>query len=506
MDQLVASELVFIRGTPPTSTYTFKHTLVQDAAYASLLKSRRQQLHARIARELEGRWPEVRAARPELLAHHFAEAGLPDKAATYGLEAGRAAFRRSAVTEAVVHLRRALGLLTRVPEDDDRRRLELDLQIALGHALIAAKGYGVPGVRDAFARARELATAADTALQVSLLSGIGAYHFMRSESRAALRVGRDVLRLSRRGDDPAAYVEGQRRIGGAFHQLGRFVSAQRHFERGLARFAPAQEPVREPAFTVEPYSTLLAHLFPNLLLLGYPDRARTRRLEAIELARRAAHPLTLAQHLHLAALSAFVLRDRPGLRAWVDEFVALTAEHTLAHFLQWARIWRGWLAAEAGGGQASLTQVQEALSAVRATGARYWSPFYTALLADAHRRAGDADRALEVLGTALEQVERTDERVYEAELYRLKGAVLLSRVPASTGEAEGCFRRALAVAQTQKARWWELRAATSLARLWQLQGKPREACDLLAPVYAWFAEGFDTPDLEEAAVLLDELR
>ena len=177
LDQLVASELVFVRGAPPTATYTFKHALVQDAAYASLLKSRRQQLHARIARELEGRWPEVREARPELLAHHFAEAGLPDKAAAYGLEAGRAAFRRSAVTEAVVHLPRALGLLTRVPEDDDRRRLELDLQVALGHALIAAKGYGVPGVGEAFARARELATAADTALQISMLSGIGAYHY-----------------------------------------------------------------------------------------------------------------------------------------------------------------------------------------------------------------------------------------------------------------------------------------------------------------------------------------
>jgi predicted ATPase len=506
LQQLVTSELVFIRGTPPTSTYTFKHALVQDAAYASLLRSRRQQLHASIARELEGRWPDVREVRPELLAHHFAEAGLPDKAAIYGLEAGRAAFRRSAVTEAVVHLRRALGLLTRMPEDDDRRRLELDLQIALGHALIAAKGYGVPGVRDAFARARELATAADTALQVSMLSGIGAYHTMRSESRAALWVGRDIVRLSRRGDNPAAYVEGQRRIGAALQQLGRLVPAQRHFDSGLARFAPAQEPVREAAFTVEPYSTLLAHLFTTLLLLGYPDRARARRMESIELARQAAHPLTLAQHLHLAALSAFVLRDRDGLQGWVDEFVALTAEHTLAHFTEWARIWQGWLAAEAGGGPESLPQLQEALSAVRATGARYWSPFYVALLADAHRRVGDADQALEVLGEALEEVKLTDERVYEAELHRLRGAVLLSRAPSPTGEAEPCLWRALAVARGQKARLWELRAATDLARLRQAQGEPREARGLLEPVYAWFTEGFDTPDLKEAAALLDELR
>ena len=244
LEQLVASELVFVRGAPPAATYSFKHALVQDAAHASLLKSRRQQLHARIARELEERWPETRQIRPELLAHHFAEAGACDKAAAYGFEAGRAAFGRSAVAEAVVHLQRALGQLSRMPQNDDRRRLELDLQITLGHALIRARGYGVPEVGEAFARARRLAAAADTAQQISLLSGIGAYHYLRSETRASLKVGRDLIRLSR-GGDPAAYVEGQRRIGGAFQQLGRLVPAQRHFERGLARFAPTQDPVRE---------------------------------------------------------------------------------------------------------------------------------------------------------------------------------------------------------------------------------------------------------------------
>ena len=185
LEQLVVSELVFIQGAPPAVIYTFKHALVQDVAYASLLKSRRQELHARIARELEECWPETRAIQPEVLAHHFAEAGVPEKAAAYGLEAGRAAFGRSAVAEAAVHLQRALGQLARLPEDDDRRRLELDLQIALGHALIAAKGYGVPEVGEAFDRASRLAAAAaDPVRQVSMLSGIGAYHYLRA--RAAL--------------------------------------------------------------------------------------------------------------------------------------------------------------------------------------------------------------------------------------------------------------------------------------------------------------------------------
>ena len=182
LDQLVASELVFVRGAPPAATYTFKHALVQDVAYASLLKSRRQQLHARIARELEERWPETRQVRPELLAYHFAEADMPQKAAAYGLEAGRSSFGRSAAAEAAVHLQRALDLLSRLPDDESRRRLELDLQITLGHALIATKGYGVPGVAKAFDRARQLVGYAEPTQQIAVLSGIGAYHYLRSES------------------------------------------------------------------------------------------------------------------------------------------------------------------------------------------------------------------------------------------------------------------------------------------------------------------------------------
>ena len=287
LDQLVASELVFVRGTPPTSTYTFKHALVQDAAYASLLRSRRQQLHAGIARELEGRWPEVRESRPELLAHHFAEAGLPDKAAAYGLDAGRAAFRRSAVAEAVVHLRRALGLLTRVPEDDDRRRLELDLQIALGHALIAAKRLRRPrgrrGLRPS-PRARHGGGYRPAAIDAVRARRVP-HHALGEPGGVAGRPGHPAPRPPRQR--PGGLCRGPAADRRALQQLGRLVPAQRHFERGLARFAPAQEPVREPAYTAEPYSTLLAHLFPNLLLLGYPDRARTRRAEAIELSRRA---------------------------------------------------------------------------------------------------------------------------------------------------------------------------------------------------------------------------
>ena len=490
LDQLVASELVYVRGAPPTATYTFKHALVQDVAYLSFLKSRRQQLHARIARELEERWPETRQVRPELLAYHFAEADMPQQAAAYGLEAGRSSFGRSAAAEAAVHLQRALDLLSRLPDDESRRRLELDLQITLGHALIATKGYGVPGVARAFDRARQLVGYAEPTQQIAVLSGIGAYHYLRSESRAALRLGGDIVRLGRRSGDPTVYIEGQRRVGGALQQLGRLVPAQRHFDRGLARFASPQKPVREPAaFIVEPHATLLSLMCANLLLLGYLDQARLRRAEAIELTRRAAHPLTLASTMHWAALSAFLLRDRAALRGWVDEFVAVTAEYTLAHFMQWAQIWRRWLAVEGGDGGESIPQLREALSVHWASGTRIWSPMYTALLADAYRQVGDTDRALEALADAMEQVEQTGQRVYEAELHRLKAAVLLSRAPSLTGDAEGALAQALSVARGQHARFCELRAATDLAALWLAQGRHQEAQAQLEPAYGLVHRG-----------------
>ena len=431
---------------------------------------------------------------------------MPQKAADYGLEAGRSSFGRSAAAEAAVHLQRALDLLSRLPEDESRRRLELDLQITLGHALIATKGYGVPGVAEAFDRARQLVGSAEPTQRIAVLSGIGAYHYLRSESRAALRLGGDIVRLGRRGGDPTVYIEGQRRVGGALQQLGRLVPAQRHFDRGLARFASPQKPVREPAaFIVEPHATLLSLMFANLLLLGYLDQARVRRAEAIELTRRAAHPLTLASTMHWAALSAFLLRDRAALRGWVDEFVAVTAEYTLAHFMQWAQIWHRWLAVEDGDGGESIPQLREALSVHWASGARFWSPMYTALLADAYRHVGDTDRALDALADALEQVEQTDQRVYEAELHRLKAAVLLSHGPSLTADAEVALIKALSIARKQNSRFCELRAATDLARLRRAQDRHREAHALLEPVYGWFTEGFDTPDLIEAKELLEAL-
>ena len=216
--------------------------------------------------------------------------------------------------------------------------------------------------------------------------------------------------------------------------------------------------------------------------------------------------MTLASTLHWSAMAAFLLGERAELRAWVGEFVALTAEHTLAHFTQWAQIWRCWLAAEFAEARANVAPMREALSAIRVTGAQFWSPFYMALLADVHRRAGETDQALEVIGKALEHVEQTDERVYEAELHRLKGETLLSRSPSSIGDAEACFGRALSIARGQAARWCELRAATDLARLWQARGEAREAHDLLEPAHGWFTEGFDTSTLQEAATLLRTLR
>ena len=474
LDQLVASELVFVRGAPPTATYTFKHALVQDVAYASLLKSRRQQLHARIARELEERWPETRQVRPELLAYHFAEADMPQQAAAYGLEAGRSSFGRSAAAEAAVHLQRALDLLSRLPEDESRRRLELDLQITLGHALIATKGYGVPGV------------AGPSTAPVSLSATRS-----RHSRSPCCPVSALIIICGPRVELPSGWVATSSALAAAA-EIRRFTSRVSGALEGLSNSWAALSPLsgtsrggllaslrhRNPCVSRRPSSSSRTpHSCPSCARTcccsAIPTRPELRRAEAIELTRRAAHPLTLASTMHWAALSAFLLRDRAALRGWVDEFVAVTAEYTLAHFMQWAQIWRRWLAVEGGDGRESIPQLREALSVHWASGTRIWSPMYTALLADAYLQVGDTDRALEALADAMEQVEQTGQRVYEAELHRLKAAVLFSRAPSLTGDAEVALAQALSVARRQHARFCELRAATDLAGLWLAQGRHR---------------------------------
>jgi class 3 adenylate cyclase/predicted ATPase len=523
--ELISAELVFPRGAPPDATYSFKHALVQDAAYQSLLKSRRQQLHARIGTVLEERFPEVAEARPEVLARHCAEAGLAGKAIAYSHRAARQAIARSAMTEAIAQLHQALEILPGLPDDVVRRRQELELQTTLGVPLIAIRGMAAPEVERAYARARELCLHVGEAPQLSsVLFGLWWFYEVRADLRAAHEVAERLLDMARRGEAPADLLQAHRAMGHTLLWMGEFAPALAHFERAIALYDPRQH--RSLAFTAGQEPGVLARGFASHVLwyLGYPDRALATMREALSLAREVAHPFSLAFALDHAAWLHQYRRETAATWEGAEEDVGFSGEQGFPFFLAQGTILRGWALAEQERAAEGIAQMRQGLAGHEATGALLIRPYWFSLLARAYGRSGRAEDGLRVLSEALAMTH--DQHVWEAELHRLKGELLLARpsgaddadaaaiptdapVAAPAGppvEAEVCFRHALDVARGQQARSLELRAGTSLARLWEGQGKRAEARELLAPIYGWFTEGFDTSDLREAKALLDALR
>jgi predicted ATPase len=507
LDRLAAAELVFSRGTPPEATYAFKHALVRDAAHESLLNAQRQQLHGRIAQVLEQRFPEMADTEPELLAQHCAAAGFVERAVDYWLKAGERAIRRSATAEAVAQLGKGLDLLMTMPASLERGRQELQLQVALGRALVAAKGYAAPEMGRTFVRARELCEeVGDTVQLFPVLFGQFAYHQGRAEPFAAREVAEDMLRLAEAAGDLAGRVAAHRALGSALSNLGELAAARAHLERALALYDPVLHRSLAFVYPQDERVAGLCWLSRGLHVLGYPDQAMARSREAVSEARDLAHPYTLAHALLFRCKLCALGGDRPGAEEQAEAVTSLCTEQGFPFWLALGRILQGWALAQSGRVQTGIAQMQQGLETYWATGGAHWSPYLLALMAEAHGKVAEAATALDLLANALVRVERTGERWYEAELHRCRGELLLSLAEFDHSEAEVCFDRAITVACKQSARMWELRAATSLARLWRDQGRRAEAHDLLAPVYAWFTEGFDTADLKDAKALLDELK
>ncbi|HEX6015633.1 MAG TPA: hypothetical protein VFY87_28285 [Geminicoccaceae bacterium] len=505
--QLAKAELVFRRDAPPRASYVFKHALVRDVAYQSLLRSKRQRLHARIARVLEERFPETDEAQPEVLAHHCTEAGLVDKAVKYWHRAGQRALARSATAEAVAQLTRGLDLLKALPDGMERRRQELDPQLTLGSVLIAAKGQAASETSHAYARARQLcAEAGATAELIPALYGQYVVHFQRGELAAAYEVARELLHLAQERGDAAAQVTGQRIIGSASFQLGRLLESRTHLEEGLVLYDPVRDRSSALTYAIDSRVVCSHWLSHALLALGYPKQALARNGEMLTYARELAYPNTLAQAL-LSACSLYVLlRRRRDALAQAEALIALAREQDFPLWLAGGTIIRGWALADGGRTEDDIAAIHQGLADYWATGAELWSPYFLTLLADAYGRTGQPAAGLGLLTDALDRVERTGGRWLETDLHRLRGELLLVLPDRDPAEAEACFRRAIAVAREQSAKTWELRAAISLGRLWRDQGKQAETHDLLASLYGWFGEGFDTPDLRGARELLEALR
>ena len=507
LSQLVSAELIFKRGTPPDAEYTFKHALVQDAAYDTLLRSRRQQLHARIAATLEDAFPEIVAAQPALLARHCAEAGLTEKAIGYWLKAGQQAARRSLNQEAIHHLTNGLEQLKGRPDTVEKAKEELAFQTALGPALLATRGWASPAAIETYLRARALCEqVGDTTQLFTTLWGTWLFRWARGEITVARGLVDELLALAQRERKTVFRLQAHHAAWTTFTYLGEVETALEHAKRGMAIYQPKKHGSLASNFGGhDPGVCAKAHASQPLWLLGYPERAARSSRQSLELAQQLSHvPSVVHALFHGVWLDQF-RRDEHAAQNRAEILINMAANQGQLQYVAIGTIFRGWALAAQGETKEGIEAVRQGVAEYRATGAESWAPYYNALLAELLYEAKCNEEALSVLHEAQIAAKKAAEQFFwKAEMMRLEGELLLSHLT-KQGEAESCFGKAIAIARDLNMKSLELRISTSLARLWRDQGKRTQARDLLTPVYDWFAEGFDTLDLKEAKALLDEL-
>jgi predicted ATPase len=504
--QLVEAELVYQRGTPPHATYLFKHALIQEAAYQSLLRSTRQQFHQRIAQVLEVQFPATVETQPELVAQHYTEAGLAEQAVVYWQRAGQHASDRSAHLEAISHFTTGIQLLQTLPETPEHTQQALTLHIALGAALQITKGLAAPEVEHAYTQAYALCQQVGETPQLApVLFGLWRFYTARAQLHTARELGGTLLRLAQRADDSALVVIAHYTLGVTWCYLGALPAARQHLEDAIARYTPDQRRVLMFRMGLDPGVACRASAAWALWVLGCPDQALVRLHDALALAHELSHPVSLAFAWCWAAIVSQFCRDVPAVHEQAEAAVALSTAHGFPLWTAMGTIFRGWALAMQGQGETEMAQVHQGIAAWRTTGTVMLVPYFCTVLADVAVHLGDTEDGLQALAEAHTLVEQQEERWWEAEVCRLRGVVLLRQPGTPQAEAEAWLQRALDVARRQEAKALELRAAMSLARLWQRQGKRDEAQALLAPIYGWFTEGFDTADLQEAKALLEVL-
>ena len=505
--QLIEAGLVFQSGTPPESTYVFKHALVQDAAYASLLRSKRQQLHGAIAQALEQHFPHLTKSEPELLAQHYEQAGLAEQALTYYLTAGQYASQRSANKEAIQHLKKGLALLDSLPETPERARQELDFQIALGPSLMIIEGHGATSVEHTYNRAYqlcELLQLDESPHFLRVLYGLRRVYSHRGALKKAVQVSERCLSLAQQLQDYPIVLDAHYSLGISLLICGQLSTAQKQLEQGIVL---ADQPAYDAhTFGIQEIKTgpiCQAYMAFVLWAKGYPEQARRQSLEAERVARQWARPFTLA-HVLTQVVSVYQFRREVSVvRERAAAVIVQSVEHSFPQWVAWMMIYEGWALSEQGQAKAGIDQILRGLAASMDIGTVAWRSTFLTLLARAYSNSGQAQQGLSTIIEALNLAEKTGQHFDLAELYRLRGELQLS--VGNRHEAEASFNQALNIARGQQTKSWELRAATSLARLWHDQGKRQPALDLLAPIYHWFTEGFDTADLKDAKALLDKL-
>ena len=506
LTQLVGAGLLYQQGVLPQASFIFKHSLIQEAAYQSLLKSKRQQYHRHIAEVLERQLTGMVDVQPELLAHHMTEAGLHERAVVCWQKAGEWAMQRSANVEAVSHLSTGRKLLNHLPPTPGRMQQELTLLLALGAALTVTKGWATPEAEDVYTRARALCQQeGDTGQLFPVLLALHRFYALRGELQGAHEVGEQLLRLARRADDPTLLLPAHVAHGYNCFFRGDLKLAREHLEQGMSFYDAQQHNFWISRWGEDPGIVGLGFGSLSLWSLGFPDKALAWSSEELALASKTTHPFSLAFSLWIAARLHQARREVEAVEERVKTLMEVSTEQGFLAWLGHGTILRGWALCMRGQGEEGIAQMQQGLAAELTAGANLHRTHYLALLAEAYGALGKHEDGLTTINDAIAIAAKTGEGYSEPELHRVKGVLLLQQSARDEREAEARFRQAIDLARGRSAKSLELRAATSLGRLWQSQGKTADAQRMLGETYAWFTDGFGTTDLQEAKALLEAL-
>lgn len=502
--ELESAEFIYRQRGLVEDDYIFKHALTQEVAYNSLLIERRKLLHERVGQALESKFDDKVGDELSHLAHHYSHSDNVGKAVEYLGRAGQQAIQRSAHAEAINNIRAAIRLVESLPDSPERAKQEAPLRLALGVSLQATKGYASDDAVRAYGRARELSERiGDDFHLIAALRGESTCYNVRADYKTALRLGQRLLSFG--GENNEYLIEGRTIVGQISIYLGEFRSSEAHFMKGLAHEV-REGPLKTFQYAGHSRAASFAYLARTLSILGYADRALAYSNEAVSLARTLSMPLTLAQAQGMHGLLYQVRREVDLAEEWADKNIAHATAHGFPYWWTLGSILKGWLLDQRGESELGFRMYEKGLHGYRATGARLGLSWLLGLRGELLAKIGRIDEGLAAIEEALSHVEETEERYYEAEAHRLKGELLLRRGGAGAlAAAEASFQKSLEVARGQQAKAWELRAATSLARLLSSQGRSPEGLKVLTNVYDWFTEGFDTPDLKDARRLVDEL-